>query len=322
VTLLVAPYCIAYRAKLVEKMVLLYTLTTGFLIASIMVFHYFPVCYVDELGLTSFKIDSEYGIILLSAVAASRYYAVRKRLPENLYSRLMASILFLALAEASFTLYTDVFGMMNFVGHVFTFLSFRQIYLGIVSRGLEAPYEQIYQELKDSAQKDKLTGLYNRAAFIERIETRLALSKVSHYPLGLLLMDIDHFKSVNDTYGHQAGDKALVGLAKVLKDAIREEDMACRYGGDEFIVLTSPENNNKQEASLAISKLEERIQRASVSYFQGNPRLVGLGLSIGVFLCFPDNSTDITELIHEADIRMYRQKKLNRERSCGLVEAQ
>ena len=85
--------------------------------------------------------------------------------------------------------------------------------------------------------QDPLTGLMNRRAFSAIMDTAMSFSRRSHLPLALAMMDLDHFKFVNDTYGHIVGDELLTATAKVLRSCCRLEDSVCRFGGEEFIVL-------------------------------------------------------------------------------------
>ena len=139
---------------------------------------------------------------------------------------------------------------------------------------LEARYQM---RLAEGAIQDPLAGLYNRRHFEERLVAELAAAQRHGRPVSLLLIDIDHFKTINDTYGHLAGDEALKHVGGVLHDALRKEDVLARFGGEEFVVVA-------RETGLDGGKaLGERIRGAverSRLTFQGKD--VGLTVSIGV----------------------------------------
>jgi diguanylate cyclase len=97
--------------------------------------------------------------------------------------------------------------------------------------------DELQEQLREQANRDPLTGLYNRRYLDSTLERELARCKRDGNPLALILIDIDHFKQVNDTYGHQAGDEILLRLAALLAGMARAGDVACRYGGEEFLLL-------------------------------------------------------------------------------------
>jgi diguanylate cyclase (GGDEF)-like protein len=175
---------------------------------------------------------------------------------------------------------------------------------------LEAHYQM---RLAESAQQDALTGLYNRRHLEERLSSELAAAQRHARALSLLLVDIDHFKSVNDRYGHLAGDEALKKVASVLAAALRKEDVLARFGGEEFVVIA-------RETGLAGARaLGERIRQAVESArlsFEG--REVGLTVSIGVTVSigiseYVPGRTD-RDLFQAADRALYAAKQGGRNR--------
>ena len=127
-----------------------YTIVTGILIASIMWFKIFPACFVEDIGLTGFKVASEYVICLVLVVACLMVHFQRTQINRTVYLVMVASIFITILSELSFTLYTDVYGVMNFVGHLFKLLSYILVYRLIVLLGIEAPYRMIFAGLQQS----------------------------------------------------------------------------------------------------------------------------------------------------------------------------
>ncbi len=209
---------------------------TGLLLLFIMWLPIFPTCYIDARGPTIFKIVSDYLISLVTLAAMLLFYRQRRQLDQALYRILMAAMACTVLSELSY-LYVDVYGVMNFVRHIFKLASYVLIYNGVVLRVLDAPFETIFQDLKASAVTDNLTGLYNRRGFQELVKNEIYLAQKRALPLGVLMMDIDNFKSVNDRFGHLVGDQVLQGIADLLRSSLRERDIACRLGGDEFTAI-------------------------------------------------------------------------------------
>ena len=179
---------------------------------------------------------------------------------------------------------------------------------------LEARYQM---RLAESALQDALTGLYNRRHFEERLASELAAAQRHARPVSLLLVDIDHFKSVNDRYGHLAGDEALKLVGAVLSGALRKEDVLARYGGEEFVVIA-------RETGLAGGKaLGERVRQAvERSRLSWEGRDVGLTVSIGVTVSigiseYVPGRTD-RELFQAADRALYAAKQAGRNRVVAV----
>jgi diguanylate cyclase (GGDEF)-like protein len=156
------------------------------------------------------------------------------------------------------------------------------------------------RELESQAHTDPLTGLGNLRHLQKQIAHMLELQKRYGHPFGVLLMDIDGLKRVNDAHGHQAGDRVLMQVAMALQRSIRSVDVAARLGGDEFCVL-APE----QEAEAA-TMLAERLATA-VEEEVASPGDRPVGMSIGVVSC-PQHGADAEALIDSADRAMYRAK--------------
>lgn len=162
--------------------------------------------------------------------------------------------------------------------------------------------------LEYQATHDNLTGLPNRLLLLDRIEH--AITRVVRHKLvgGLIFIDLDNFKVVNDTLGHDIGDALLIMVAKKIKEVIREEDTIARIGGDEFIVLLDNVGNNKLDAKVNITNLAEKIKDTlnSITHIEGHINVATS--SIGVTL-FSDASVSIKDIIKQADTAMYAAKK-------------
>ena len=175
---------------------------------------------------------------------------------------------------------------------------------------LEQESQQLRQRLTQEHQQaihDTLTGVFNRLAYEERMEQEFARWKRYHQPLVLLIFDIDHFKRINDTYGHKAGDKALKLIAKTLQKNLRESDFLARFGGEEFIVLMPHTELNA--AIGAANKLREAVEANQFHYQQ---KRVHITISCGATQFTDDDSID--GAFQRADQALYKAKQNGRNR--------
>lgn len=152
------------------------------------------------------------------------------------------------------------------------------------------------------ARHDALTGLPNRVAFSEHFDQALRLARRHNKRVGLLFIDIDQFKQINDSLGHKAGDRLLRDVARNLTACVRSTDLVCRYGGDEFVVLLS-ELKEPEDASKIAIKMQKAASRPR--QILGSP--ICLQLSVGISL-YPDEAEDMDTLMHQADTAMYHVK--------------
>ncbi len=162
--------------------------------------------------------------------------------------------------------------------------------------------------------RDPLTGLYNRRYFDERLRSELSFVERHSTPLALLMIDIDHFKHVNDKYGHQVGDRVLKTVADGIRSVMRPEDVLARFGGEEFVVLARGISLNGAAA------LAERIRR----HIEGltlavNNRDVRVSVSIGVVSAVPGADRSAEALVVSADEALYRAKRSGRNRVCTCL---
>lgn len=163
------------------------------------------------------------------------------------------------------------------------------------------------QELTDHVDVDALTGLYNRRWLDNAVERLLEQSIKGHKGLGVLLMDVDHFKQYNDTHGHQGGDQALVALSNMLKTTVRPYDFATRYGGEEFLVLLP--NTTLPETIATAQRICDAARAAPVVSPTG-AKLPGITVSIGVAVSDPLSTPQ--SLVAEADSKLYVAKNTGR----------
>jgi diguanylate cyclase (GGDEF)-like protein len=172
----------------------------------------------------------------------------------------------------------------------------------IRSNELERKLKQTHERLHRLSMFDSLTGLPNRNLFSDRLEQAVLAADRGGAPFSLLLMDLDRFKEVNDTYGHQAGDTVLEQVAARLQVFLRDSDTVCRLGGDEFAVLLVGTDSTEG----AIVAAEKIIKRLSSPIMVGE-QLVTTGVSIGIAV-FPVHGKDSKTLLANADHAMYRAK--------------
>jgi diguanylate cyclase (GGDEF)-like protein len=165
------------------------------------------------------------------------------------------------------------------------------------------------EQQRQLAVRDGLTGLYNRRAFNELLERAIAAEdRREGGQLGLVLLDIDHFKRLNDTYGHQAGDAALVSLAALLKDHPRRGDQAARYGGEEFVVILP--DLDAERSLQAAERLRQAIEKHRFVYDGGRIRITA---SLGVAV-WPHDGKDAEALLSAVDRSLYVAKERGRNR--------
>ncbi len=172
---------------------------------------------------------------------------------------------------------------------------------------------RIIEELRSKLRIDGLTNLLNRRAFEKDLEKELAKIKRYKYPLSLIMCDIDHFKHINDNYGHRVGDKILQKMAEILKNGIRETDSAYRYGGEEFMILL-PHTTGEQASRLA-----ERIRnKISIFRFLLKKPETSIRITISSGATQARQDEDVEEIVNRVDSAMYEAKNRGRNRTILL----
>jgi len=164
------------------------------------------------------------------------------------------------------------------------------------------------KELQEISITDSLTGLYNRRYMMEALTNETSRAERMQHKFSVLMIDIDHFKQYNDTYGHLAGDDLLIKVAALFKESIRDMDLAARYGGEEFLIIL-PEHGLDAARAVA-ERIRSRIEAATRD---DSSETGAVTVSIGVS-AFPENGTTPTALIDNADIALYRGKENGRNR--------
>lgn len=181
----------------------------------------------------------------------------------------------------------------------------------ILKFSFHSEIEEMYQRrLYENAVLDGLTQIYNRKFFEERLSTELSFAQRHQSSLSLLMIDIDHFKSVNDTHGHLAGDQVLRYVAQSIKDLLRKEDIVARYGGEEFAVIAR--GIQPTQAAILGERIRSTVEMLEVPTNNGN--MIRTTSSIGVVTMGNNQFTSPQQLVHEADMRLYQAKRMGRNR--------
>ncbi len=202
---------------------------------------------------------------------------------------------------------TGLIALYNFSARAFTDDDARVAELFASQVAIATDNSRRVEQMEKQAETDQLTGLYNRRAFAVQGEREVGRARRYKRPLALILFDIDHFKDVNDTYGHLVGDHVLRVLTERVTKTTRATDIVCRYGGEEFIVLM-PEAGREESLAMA-ERLKEEISRMTV-VTEGST--LSLTISLGVASLDPETEDDIESLISRADRAMYQAKAAGR----------
>jgi diguanylate cyclase (GGDEF)-like protein len=179
----------------------------------------------------------------------------------------------------------------------------------LVSIAIE--HHQALDELEHRAHTDSLTGVANRGRFMELAETEMARARRYGNPYAVLLLDIDHFKEVNDKYGHKSGDVVLRELTSIMRRVLREVDIIGRIGGEEFAVLL-PQTEPEKALQVA-ERLRETVASTNIAIASDTP----LRISVSIGISVPSaNSNLIDEILRKADAALYMAKNSGRNRVC------
>lgn len=186
-------------------------------------------------------------------------------------------------------------------------ISFIKSYINESAPSIEV--KLLMKALQESAFRDGLTGLYNRKFLEEHSKKLIPQAKREKFNIGVLLLDMDHFKAVNDEYGHDIGDKVLKELSRILMETVRESDIVIRYGGEEFIVLLV-NVRTEEDALIVANKIRTKVKENEIDVYAGSKlrKTISIGLSM-----FPNDSTNFDSVIKNADIALYDAKSKGRD---------
>jgi diguanylate cyclase (GGDEF)-like protein len=176
---------------------------------------------------------------------------------------------------------------------------------------------RILAVVQRQASTDELTSLYNYRFLVDYLDQQIALAERLRSPLAVLMLDLDRFKSLNDSHGHHAGDEALRSFARTLRASIRRSDLAARYGGEEFVVVMA--NTSGEEARLVAEKIRHAVGDMELR-LGADAVPVRVTVSIGG-VAYPDDTGDARQLLRLADDAMYRAKRTGRDRVCFVGDS-
>jgi diguanylate cyclase (GGDEF)-like protein len=174
--------------------------------------------------------------------------------------------------------------------------------------GIALDNARLHEEVRRQATTDELTSLVNRRRFIEELATELDRARMFDSPLSVVLTDLDDFKRINDDYGHQGGDRALRCFGQLMREQVRDFDVAARLGGEEFAVLLP--QTKAEAAAVVAARMRDALANSPIPVADGVE--VRLTASFGVAESTPDQSTD--ELLHRADDALYAAKRAGKNR--------
>lgn len=269
-----------------------------------------------SLALQFLSLTLNYAMIVFLGIAISIYLKGNKIIKIFLFAHMFYVV---------FNLYALLFymGMVDF-----NYISSHGIGIGIAIEALILSYLVSYkfkimeQEKEESrikqmdlrllATTDPMTKLYNRRYFAEVSENIITLSKRKKEQLSVIMIDIDEFKNVNDSYGHQVGDDVIITLADKLKESQRESDIICRYGGDEFVVLLC--DSSLEETVDVAQKIRKLVESSIISLPSSED--FKFTISMGVAQVDLDNETNVEAALKRADDALYEAKEQGRNRVC------
>jgi diguanylate cyclase (GGDEF)-like protein len=296
-----------------------YTAMIAVLIAAIFA-NIFPACFAEGVGLTPFKKISEYIISFILLASIGLFLYKRRFFDPNVLQWLIASLVLTMGSELAFTFYVSVYDLSNLIGHFLKLIAFYLIYIAIVEMGLEKPQRLLFNNLKRNEKElqkalkqvqrlaitDPLTGLFNQRHFTTAAEAEVQRACRYERSLSAIMLDIDHFKRVNDTYGHTIGDHLLQEVAESCRRELRKVDLVGRYGGDEFAILL-PESDLAVARQVA-ERLRKTIARRKLHTAKG-PATVTVSLGVAAVDC---EDTALETLLSRADKALYVAKRKGR----------
>ncbi|MBI3874200.1 MAG: sensor domain-containing diguanylate cyclase [Arcobacter sp.] len=164
--------------------------------------------------------------------------------------------------------------------------------------------EEIQQQLLEQINRDSMTGLFNRRYFNEIGENLLSIMKQTNTDMTIIMLDIDNFKNINDTYGHSSGDDVIYNIATILKESTRNSDICVRFGGEEFVIVLP--NTSLENGVKIAEKMRKNIEQNEIS--MGADKKINYTISLGISMVSPkDKSLEIA--LKKADVLLYKAKK-------------
>lgn len=180
-----------------------------------------------------------------------------------------------------------------------------------ISDGFQSQLKELNQTLQRASLTDTLTGIANRRAMLERLKAEANRFQRGGKPFSVLMLDLDHFKRINDTHGHEAGDLVIIAVAQTLENNLRSFDFCARWGGEEFLVLLT--ETNVRSASVVSEKLRQAVSALVVDY---EGQRIPISFSGGIALHPPDGN--VNETLRDADRALYEAKTQGRNRVIAV----
>lgn len=295
---------------------LIYFLVTAGIFTSVLVLKNFPITLNPDGSLSTTMILAESLIIILLLLSIYYLFQYRDKFEAHSFRLLTTALVLLIASELAFSLYVGTYDLINLIGHYLRILSFYFIYKVMIVKVIEEPQEIIFRELnkekelvetqnellRNLAVLDGLTGLHNHRYIYERLGEEIKHFLRYRTVFSVLMVDIDHFKSINDTFGHLTGDAILKELGDVLKTCVRGTDLVGRFGGEEFLVVL--ESTGGVDALGVAEKIRKEVENHVFS------EKIHLTISIGVSSYLEGLS--VNDLIDQADKNLYEAKRNGR----------
>lgn len=276
-----------------------------------------PRTFIAGEGLTPFKIWAERGVMVLSGFAA--FALIRWAQSGRTYNTqdLCLAALITVLSEVCFTLYENVHGLYMLLGHLYKIIAYYFIYRAVFVTSMRDPYTRLraeVQERREAEQRveflayhDVLTKLPNRELAKDRFQQALVECQRRGTLVAMIFIDLDDFKTINDTLGHAVGDRLLQWVAQCLREHVRQSDTVCRLGGDEFLLILK-DLPDVEAVAPVVTKLLAELSKPMV--LDGHE--LATAASIGIAMA-PNDGQDFETLSQHADIAMYRAKEEGRQ---------
>jgi len=175
---------------------------------------------------------------------------------------------------------------------------------------------QLLQTMREQANIDPLTGLYNRRFCKDYARKLMAMARRKDTPLGFIMLDLDHFKNINDVFGHEVGDRILKQFAKTVTQSMRETNLTARLGGEEFVILLP--DTGAQACQVVAERIRNAVSRMSMPQVKDRqvpPITVSLGIAV-----YPEHGGTLEEMLHSSDRALYESKRAGRNRTTVYVE--
>ncbi len=260
-----------------------------------------PRMYESGIGLTRLKVALEWGVFALYLGTAVLLALRRRQITHCDFDSLMFAILLMAAGELFLTVYVQVTSTANMLGHTYKVAAYYFLYRAIYAEAVGRPFRQMRHMLTH----DDLTGLPNRTAFGEQLRQSLARARETQGAGAVLLLDLDHFQTVNDTLGHEQGDLLLVAVAERIRAILPADAFLARFSGDEFVIQL--DNAAVERAKLVAETLLHALSR---EFDIGNDRLA-ISVSIGI-VGYPSDDETASVLMRHADLALHRAKQTGR----------